>query len=407
MSEETPVEDNVKTFIDNIVKKYNLDTDAKIAYNRGSEIGDGFMSKTYAVDINDTKESLHLFLKCALNLTFPEGTGFDQIYTNEIHFYERFVPTYMEFLKEKGITDGFRNVPKCYGTADNKILALQNLKKDGYELCDKVLIGNDQHIELVFKTYAKFHAVGFAYKDQRPDLYNKLMEGVTDLIRGTNEEFNRQRMEGSKVVIDEFFKKLDPRRDKFIVDQTQHILDKLTEFGLNFGEDTSPNPILIQGDCWCNNMMFKYITSKEYPEDVMLLDWQAIRSGSPTFDLSYFFYTTAPVSKKTLKRVDDFLEIYHEELSKQIKQLGSNPDKLYPLSDLKKEWHRYAKFGFCMAFMILKAMLGKKEEMPNFDGTDMTEALRDGKFFNNVSNDDEYMRRMRNLAEHFLLNEFL
>lgn len=261
MSEEKPVEDNVKTFINKIVEKYNLDPNAKISYNPGSEIGDGFMSKTYAVDITDTNESLHLFLKCALNLTFPEGTGFEHIYTNEIHFYEKFVPTYMEFLKEKGITDGFRNVPKCYGSADNKILALQNLKRDGYELCDKTFIGNEQHIELVFKTYAKFHAIGFAFKDQRPELYNELIQGVTDLIKGTNEEFNKQRVEGSKVVINDFFDKLDPKKDKFIVDQTQHILDKLIEFGLNFGVDNSPNPILIQGDCWCNNMMFKYNVS--------------------------------------------------------------------------------------------------------------------------------------------------
>ncbi|KAI4467392.1 hypothetical protein MML48_2g00009470 [Holotrichia oblita] len=362
MSAEITVEDNVKTFIDNIVRKYNLNTDAKIVYKRGSEIGDGFMSKTYAVDISDTKESLHLFLKCAINVTFTGGPSFDKVYINEIYFYESIVPAYLAFLEEKGVTDGFRNVPKCYGSADNKIIALRNLRNDGYDLCDKTFIANEEHIELVFKTYAKFHAIGFTYKDQKPELYDKLMEGVTDLFRGAGEEINKQRVEGASAVIRDFFNKLDPKKDKFILDQSQNIIDKLTEFGLALGTADCANPILIQGDCWCNNMMFKYIDSKEFPTDVMLLDWQITRFASPVLDLAYFFYTTAPASKKTLKKVDYFLEFYYEELSRQIKQMGSDPNKLYPLSILKKEWQEYSRFGFSMAFLILKAMLGKKKK---------------------------------------------
>lgn len=258
MSAEMAVDDNVKSFINNLVQKYNLDTDAIIVYKPGSEIGDGFMSKTYAVDIDDTNEVLHLFLKCAINVNFPGGPSFEKVYVNEICFYETIVPAYMKFLDEKGVTDGFRNVPKCYGSADSKILALQNLRSDGYDLCDKTFIANEEHIELVFKTYAKFHAIGFTYKDQRPELYDKLMEGVTDLFRGAGDEVNRQRVKGANAVIQEFLSKLDPKRDKFILDQSQNIMDKLSEFGISLGTINCANPILIQGDCWCNNMMFKY-----------------------------------------------------------------------------------------------------------------------------------------------------
>ncbi|KAI4467393.1 hypothetical protein MML48_2g00009469 [Holotrichia oblita] len=408
MSTELTVEDNVKIFINNILKKYNLNTDTnKITYNPGSGNDDGYMSTTYAVDINDSKQSLHLFLKCALNVTFPGGTAFKSVYTNEIYFYERVIPAYMEFLGKNGVTDSFRNVPECYGSADKKILALRNLRSDGYDLCDKKFIGNEEHIELVLKTYAKFHAIGFGYKDQKPELYNKLVEGVVDIFSNASEDLNKQRVEGAKVLIQDFLSRLDPRKDKFILDQSQNIVDKLTEFDLSLRTLTYANSILIHGDCWCNNMMFKYTDSKEYPDDVMLLDWQMIRSASPALDLVYFFYTTAPASEEILKRVDIFLKIYHEELSNQIKQLGSDPDKLYPLSLLKKEWQEYAKFGFCRAFLILKAMLGGKEELPSFDDSDMTEVLKRGSLFNNVDSNHEYIRRLRNLAEHFLLKELI
>ncbi|GJQ78464.1 hypothetical protein Trydic_g11581 [Trypoxylus dichotomus] len=407
MSEEISVPDNVKEFIDGLVKKYNISASTEITYNRGSEIGDGFMSKTYAVDINDSKQPLNLFLKCALDISFPGMPSFLDIYSNEICFYESVVPKYMDFLNEKGITDGFRNVPKCYGSAENKILALENLRRTGYELCDKTLVGNEEHIELVFKTYAKYHAIGFVYKEQKPEEYSNILQGVTDLFRNPSKEFDEQRVAIGKIAMQDFFKKLDPKRDKFILDQSQHIVDKLIEFGAGVNAMPYANPILIQGDCWCNNMMFKYDGDKRFPVDVMLLDWQAIRPGSPALDLSYLFYTTAAVSKKMLRKVDDFLELYHEELSKQIRKMGCDPDALYSLSLLKKEWHTFCKFGFSMAFLILKAMLGEKEEMSNFEKVDMLEAMKDENLFGVVKKESEYMTRMKNLAEHFLLSEFL
>lgn len=258
MSAEISVADHVKTFVNNFMKKYNLDNDTEITYKAGSELDAGYMSTTYAVDIND---SFHLFLKCALNVSFPGSAAIENVYVNEIYFYERVIPLYMEFLSKKDVTDGFRNVPKYYGSAENKILALKNIKSDRYGLCDKSFIGNEEHVGLVFKTYAKFHAIGFAYKDQNPELYNKLTQGVIDIFGDVSEDLNRRRVEGAKVLIQDFLKKLNPKKDKFILDQSQRIIDKLSEFDLSLGSHTYANSIFIHGDCWCNNMMFKYIVS--------------------------------------------------------------------------------------------------------------------------------------------------
>lgn len=261
MSEEISVAENVKEFVNSLVKKYNLSTAANITYNRGSELGDGFMSKTYAVDIGDDIEKINLFLKCSLNIKFPDGTSFENIYRNEIYFYEAVVPAFTEFLAEKGIEDGFQNVAKCYGSVEESILALENVKKRGYELCDKELVGNEEHIELVFRTYAKFHAISFAFKDQKAEEYSKLADGIMDLLAGLSEEFDKQRVDVAKLAINDFLQKLDSRKDKFILDQSQLLTDKLVEFSLELGKIKYTNPIIIQGDCWCNNMLFKYKVS--------------------------------------------------------------------------------------------------------------------------------------------------
>lgn len=62
---------------------------------------------------------------------------------------------------------------KCYTTLYNRIITLENLTKEGYQLCDKVFITNDEQITLVFKTYAKFNAFSFAFQDAKE--YRKMM----------------------------------------------------------------------------------------------------------------------------------------------------------------------------------------------------------------------------------------
>ncbi|KAK9712055.1 Ecdysteroid kinase-like family [Popillia japonica] len=114
---------------------------------------------------------------------------------------------------------------------------------------------------------------------------------------------------------------------KAIIDKiiTKYGLENIIDIKYEVGSQAGDGPrdyineysILTQGDCWCNNMMFKYpAEGPKYPTDIMLIDWQLLRQASPVFDISYFFYTIA--SEDALNNLDDYLRIYHEELSKRI-----------------------------------------------------------------------------------------
>lgn len=72
-------------------------------------------------------------------------------------------------------------------------------------------------------------------------------------------------------------------------------------------------------------------------------------------DFAYFFYTDAP--KDILDDLDKYLEIYHQSLSTFLKELGSNPEKVFPLSTVKEHWRKYSKFGLVMANVLFKFML--------------------------------------------------
>lgn len=135
------------------------------------------------------------------------------------------------------------------------------------------------------------------------------------------------------------------------------------------------------------------------PIDVMHVDWQLIEVASTVYDLSYFFYSIA--SEEALANLDNYLKFYHSELSKHVKNLGSDAEDLYPFHVFKQEWKLYSKFGFALAFVLFKVMLINQDDVPDMrvvDGDDM---------FAKFNNQGEYMKRVKILARFFVERDYI
>lgn len=114
------------------------------------------------------------------------------------------------------------------------------------------------------------------------------------------------------------------------------------------------------------------------PTQVCLLDWQISQVASPILDLSYFFYACS--SKEVLYDLKKFLKIYHDNLTKTVKEAGLNPEEILTFEELEAQWKIYSKYGLFMALFVMKIVLSEVEEAPDFDklaseGKDLLQSL--------------------------------
>ena len=89
----------------------------------------------------------------------------------EVRFFRDLLPRLKEFAngKDGGFSvPSFTDVPFADWTEDDKVLVMQNLKKNGYkDGLGMIVDGIDlDHTEMAIKWLAKFHALGYAYFQQ-------------------------------------------------------------------------------------------------------------------------------------------------------------------------------------------------------------------------------------------------
>jgi Ecdysteroid kinase-like family len=158
-----------------------------IECSAGSSKGDNYMGIIYKIVVKskeDDAEKLNVILKVAPeNEARREMCNANMVFNREIDFYFSLNEIYKTFQASKGVnveSDGFRHVCKCYKSIKDpphEALFLENLKAKGYDMNDRFKDLTREHVLLIMKALGKFHATGFAIKDQNP----KLIENWFDL----------------------------------------------------------------------------------------------------------------------------------------------------------------------------------------------------------------------------------
>ncbi|KAF2901788.1 hypothetical protein ILUMI_04404 [Ignelater luminosus] len=376
----------------------------------GAVKGDGYLGHITAICITGKTDSgkektLHLVVKSASKSDAVRvETPLADLFDREIYMYNTVIPTFQRFEKQRNVCP-FSSSAKCM-IDKSEALILENLKEDGYSVWERRLPMEHDHVSLVMREYGRFHAISFAIKDQEPEQFRKSTEIMHDVFTAFLEQADLIKLYQNPCK--KALHSLDLIADKNAYTTFKSFIEEeLHKFMNNLPNLVDKYSVVLHGDCWTNNMMFKYENKNDptKPTGMCLIDLQLARLGPPVLDLSYFLYSCG--SKEVLNNYQRYLDMYHDSLSAHLRQLGSNPDKLYPYLVFREQWKTSSKFGLILSLLLIHIMLSEQNEV-----ADITESAEIGKnlidsFDYDISNSEVYHDRVKHIILHFVDNGYI
>lgn len=243
------------------------------------------------------------------------------------------MPVFRQFEQSKGVIfeeHGFSEYPKCYANIDmdlSECIFLEDLSMRGFSMCAEGI--NADHVRLAMKSLGKFHAISFALKDQEPKKFEELTSNLDELF--IRKEFDHWRELFNKQS-DSMLKLLSDKEDAALLAKVQKLFEKdaldVAADCLDL-ESTGPASIITHGDAWKNNMMFSHDDDGK-PVEISLIDWQMSRHSSPIIDIVYFIFSSTTKELRD-SHYENFLQVYHENLSTHMRRYFCQHLKVYDL----------------------------------------------------------------------------
>lgn len=202
------------------------------------------------------------------------------------------------------------------------------------------------HCRLVMEALGRFHALSFALRDKNPEEFKR----IGSILKETyyHEKFypwyssflKTMLRNGCDAVSKEYSGTLVEKKMLDFVGDERKFYDTLVSLCSRQNEYS----VFTHGDCWMPNFLFSYTetNSQKIPEDIKIIDYQLARLASPATDISFFIYSCT-VQDLREKHYDELIQIYHKNLSDLLRNVGSDPDKLFPFTALQVQLIKFNK----------------------------------------------------------------
>lgn len=282
--------------------------------------GNNYLSHIFRVTVEyEWKGSENKQLTKSLMVKAPITKGIVSEMSDRMDVFGKELKTYKELLPKMNDKLSLIICPTLY-YCPVKALILQDMKEEGYIMCDKYDRLDYAHCDLVVTTLAKFHAASVACYHDDPELIRTL--GEENMWVEGDPHFETQMKPWFQVAVKTvagIAAKMDgcQAAAEYLSNKVECIADSVLKMvepkatGLN---------VLNHGDLWSNNMLFKHNDDEEVV-DVKFIDFQILRYGSPALDLIYFLWTSSREEVREM-RLEDLYHIYLETLNNTLEELG-------------------------------------------------------------------------------------
>lgn len=225
----------------------------------------GALGNLYFVSLIDSTNNrvIKLIIKKAPQDSHMSSEIVKKTYRNENYFYRELWPTFKSLQRLFLNRHFFDAIPKYYLTISSgeepQQIVLEDLNCKNFHILKRNCFFDKPHLELVLKEYGKFHALSFVLKRKFPEDFLELCQKFTNVF--SEMENVPLFTESLKLIFKQCY-------DIFRNDTDEILRAKLEEYvengidiffkSLKYGGD---NTVLLHGDCWSSNIMFKYNVS--------------------------------------------------------------------------------------------------------------------------------------------------
>lgn len=348
----------------------------------GSNVGDGFMSVMLKVVISGARvidgtrklnQTLQVICKMPpVSAERREMQMSKDAFRREIYIYTEYLPYLVEFQKSKGIAieDQFFHFPKCYyGTIDENtgdaIIIMEDLREGKYSMYPKTKPMTYEYCRFVMEAFGKYHGLSLAIQKSNPARFDRFRYAVPDFMHLIMLDEPIQPMWDSG-----FGTSLsalgDSDEDKDVRERVLNLKANTREILLDFALNTGyPYSVITHGDAWINNFMFLHDVNGK-PRQIVMLDWQIARYGSPVLDLTYFLFISTDKALRD-KYWNQLIGLYYDTLTNTINQAGLDGRQVFPFEELQRQLKYYGRYGLLMSLMLVPFMQIPSNEMPDMD----------------------------------------
>ncbi|XP_046401570.1 uncharacterized protein LOC124167634 [Ischnura elegans] len=392
---------------------------------------EGFLSlvlrvrASYKVGDDPEIRSKTMFVKCLPKDEFQLNiVKMTNVFVREGVFYDKALP----LLNKAAAGKVDVSIPRCYhasygGTADT--IYLEDLAESDYTTVGKrqVAKGLDwEHARLLAKKMGLFHALGIAAEKFLPEgkkswsdafsvfgeepLYYEQKPGDPLVpFKGLADTGNEIVVEVAKTMTGVAKEAADTGKLQCIIDRIWPIVCKLLQ------PNQAGHNVLSHGDCWVNNVMFRYEVNDQgtkIPVNLKFIDMQNVKYCHPSIDLLYLIHLSTRKSFRN-KYYDDVIAEYFSSLEETLETVDFGPPP-FTLEEFSRELKEiYIVCAVYLAAVYSPCMLLEEEFTPD-NAEDMTpEKYEELINFGNVkavrkklASDPTYLSHVQDVVQEFV-----